>query len=393
MIRNKKLQEIDLSLNSLVVFRKLMTQEVILPLRGLLDTETMDPVIQLRLYTEFISRLYTKSTNLTEYIFQLICEDENFYIAAKAHGETVDPLLEACVENELAILQRLARLRPHELQREVSYYGVLPEWKISDIEFYPAYMERIANIHKYGCGIFARHAMFVLRDGRCVPVQHPDPVRLSDLYGCDAQQQALVQNTLTLLNGQPAQNVLLYGDAGTGKSAAVKALVNTFYEEGLRMIELRKAQLPQLPELMEQIVGNPLKFIFFVDDLNLSADDPALGTLKSALEGCAAVRAENAAVYVTSNHRYLVRESAALSDTETRQELHSLAGRFGLQIAFPQPDADAFRALIAKLAEESGFSADEKMQQAAEHFAMQHGGYAPRAARQFLALYAESLCE
>ena len=117
MVKNKKLQEIDLSLNSLVVFRKLMTQEVILPLRGLLDTETMDPVIQLRLYTEFVSRLYTQSMNLTEYIFRLICEDENFYITAMARGEEIDPLLDACVENELAILERLARLKPHELQR------------------------------------------------------------------------------------------------------------------------------------------------------------------------------------------------------------------------------------------------------------------------------------
>ena len=148
MGRNKKLQEIDLALNSLVVFRRLLTNEVILPLRALLDTETMDPMIQLRQYTEFITRLYARSTNLTEYIFRLICEDDNFYVRAAARGDEIEEMLQACVQNELAILQRLARIRPHELLKEVSYYGILPEWKNSDLDFGAEYHARLRQIGK-----------------------------------------------------------------------------------------------------------------------------------------------------------------------------------------------------------------------------------------------------
>lgn len=391
MIKNKKLQEIDLSLNSLVVFRKLMTQEVILPLRGLLDTETMDPVIQLRLYTEFISRLYTQSTNLTEYIFRLICEDENFYITAKARGDEVDPLLESCVENELAILQRLARLRSHELQREVSYYGVLPEWKTSDINFYEAYMERVRNIGKYGYGKFARHAMFVLREGRCVPVLHPDPIRMDDLIGYEAERSAVRENTLALLSGKPAQNVLLSGDAGTGKSSTVKALVNEYFSEGLRLIQITKEQLTQLPELTEQIYDNPLKFILFIDDLSFSADDNSFGTLKATLEGTVTARAKNAVIYATSNRRQIVRErySDRTGDDryrhDTVQEIGSVAARFGLRINFSEPDLPDYLALVSAIAQQRGLDMDDDLLAAeAERFAEGVGGRSPRAAKQLV---------
>ena len=391
MIKNKKLQEIDLSLNSLVVFRRLMTQEVILPLRGLLDTETMDPVIQLRLYTEFISRLYTQSTNLTEYIFRLICEDENFYITAKARGEEVDPLLESCVENELAILQRLARLRPQELQREVSYYGVLPEWNISDINFYEAYMERVQHIGKYGYGKFARHAMYVIRDGLCTPVLHPDPIRMDDLIGAQAERDAVRENTRTLLSGGPAQNVLLCGDAGTGKSATVKALVNEYFSEGLRLIQITKEQIPMLPALMEQIYDNPLKFIFFLDDLSFSADDNSFGTLKAALEGSVAAHPGNAVIYATSNRRQIVRERRTdragddLHRHDTIQEIDSVAARFGLRVYFSEPDLPDYLALGAALAEQKGLETDsETLAAEAEHFAAGAGGRSPRAAKQLV---------
>ena len=391
MVKNKKLQEIDLSLNSLVVFRKLMTQEVILPLRGLLDTETMDPVIQLRLYTEFVSRLYTQSMNLTDYIFRLICEDENFYITAKARGEEIDPLLDACVENELAILERLARLKPHELQREVSYYGVLPEWKTSDINFCEAYTERLKHIGRCGYGQFARHSCYVLREGRCVPVQHPDPVRLSGLCGYEAERQRILDNTEALLSGKPAQNVLLYGDAGTGKSATVKALANTYYDEGLRLIQLTKAQIPELPHLLEQLCGNPLKFIIFLDDLCLSGDGAEIAELKAALEGSVYKKCINTVIYATGNHRKLVRNSGTeavygeIQRHENEQELNALSERFGIQIYFEIPSRQKYLDIAVFLAEQKGLKLPRNtVEQAAWSYAQQTGSCTPRAAEQII---------
>jgi len=401
MVKNKKLQEIDLSLNSLVVFRKLMTQEVILPLRGLLDTETMDPVIQLRLYTEFVSRLYTQSMNLTEYIFRLICEDENFYIKAKASGEEVDPLLDACVENELAILQRLARLKPHELQREVSYYGVLPEWKTSDINFFESYMERVQHIEKYGYGLFARQAMFVLREGLCVPVQHPDPVSLSGLCGYEAERQRVLDNTLSLLNGRPALNVLLCGDTGTGKSATVKAIVNDYFAEGLRLIQVTKEQIPEIPQLMQTLSGNPLKFIIFLDDLALDADDSSISALKAALEGSVSPKPGNTVIYATSNFRGLLRArstDASGSEAQQRdaeQERVGLSGRFGIRVYFKMPAKQQYLAIAASLAEQKGLSiAPPMLEQAAWAYAQQIENCSPRAAEQIVSqLLAEELAK
>ena len=388
MGRNKKLQEIDLSLNSLVVFRKLLTHEVILPLRALLDTESMDPMIQLRQYTEFISRLYARSTNLTEYIFRLICEDENFYVKAVARGEQVDEMLEACVQNELAILQRLARIRPHELQKEVSYYGVLPEWKTSDLDFGAEYHARLREIGKFGYGLFAPSPMFVIRDERIVPVLYPDPVQLSDLTGYAAERQAVTDNTLTLLRGKPAQNVLLYGDPGTGKSATVKAIVNSFFDQGLRLIQIRKEQFSMLPEIVEQIHGNPLKFILYIDDLNLAPGDADCSVLKAALDGSVSARPANAVIYAASNRRYLFRQDAeadAVLPDGTRTETDSLIGRFGLRIGFMQPGQQDYLEFTRCLADQMGLHIDaEVLAQKAEEFAARSGGRSPRAAKQLI---------
>jgi len=393
MIRNKKLQEIDLSLNSLVVFRKLMTQEVILPLRGLLDTETTDPVIQLRLYTEFISRLYSQSMNLTDYIFRLICEDENFYIAAKARGEETDPLLDSCVENELIILQRLARLKPHELQKEVSYYGVLPEWKTSDINFYEAYMERIQNIGRYGFGRFARNPVFVFRDEHCVPVQNYDKVTLNEILGCEEQKQIMLQNTNALLEGNPAQNVLLYGDSGTGKSMMVKAIVNEFFDQGLRMIQITKEQLVFLPEIMEQTARNPLKFIIFIDDFSTSVNDPDFGSIKSILEGCAIKKPKNTVIYATSPYYRIIRhtdeaELARNDETannhEAQENLESVAARFGLKIQFSASDRNDYLNTVHMIAKEMKLNLDEKELLAEAYQYAVTNGFSPRSAKQFI---------
>ncbi len=390
MGKNKKLQEIDLALNSLVVFRKLLTNDVMLPLRALLDTETMDPMIQLRQYTEFITRLYARSMNLTEYIFRLICEDDNFYVRAVARGDEIAEMLAACVQNELAILQRLARIRPHELQKEVSYYGVLPEWKNSDLDFGAEYHARLRQIGKYGYGIYAANPMFVIRDEQIVPVKYPDRVQLSSLSGYEPERQAVIANTLALLNGKYAQNVLLYGDAGTGKSTTVKAIVNAYFGEGLRLIQISKADLPMLPVIMERIHDNPLKFILFVDDLTFAAGDDSFGILRATLEGSVAERPANTVIYAASSSQYLKPSDFADANSvspvpDVIPEQQALAGRFGIRVCFRRPDRAAYLGFVQELAEQYDLHMDSAvLHQAAEEFAQRSGGRSPRAAKQLI---------
>mgnify|MGYP002625490841 CR=1 FL=1 len=392
MIRNKKLQELDLSLNSLIVFRRILVDPVIVPLRPLLDTETTDPIIQLRQYAEFTSRLFPQNMNLTEYLLNLVLEDDNFFMRMIARGEEPDDILQACVRNELSVIQRLATLKPVELMKEISYYGPLPEWKISKVDFAEVYFSRLAEIGKFGYGHFAKSTMFTVNGEKTVPVLHPDPIRLSDLFGYEAARNEVIDNTRALLQGKPAQNVLLYGDAGTGKSSTVKALVNEFASEGLRLIQITKEQLPQLPCILDSIYDNPLKFILFLDDLSFAAGDDSFGALKAILEGSVSAMPENAVFYATSNRRHIIRERFSdrggddIHRNDTIQEQYSLSARFGLRVNFGKPSKQEYLDIVLELAKRAGVSQEtDALCMQAEQFALRSGGRSPRTAKQFIA--------
>ena len=371
MNKNKKLQELELSLNSLVIFRRLLTNDVMVPLRQLLDTEMTDPVMQLRQYAEFVARLYPKSTDLTDYLLRIVLEDDNFYMRMLARGEKPDDKVDLCAKNELLILQRLSRLRPAELQKEISYYGVLPEWTVSEIDFGLAYADRIRDIAKFGYGQYAQHRMFLLRGGKIVPVLHPDPVLPEQLCGyAQAERQAVGDNLRRLLAGKHAQNVLLCGAPGTGKSATVKAFVNAYADEGLRLIQIAKEQLSALPEIADEIAENPLKFILFIDGLTFTPDEP-LAELKAMLEGSVAALPANAVICATSSSMPSGEQCALLS-------------RFGLRAEFQTPDRETYLALVQELAEKSGVTVPaDALNEQAEAFAA-GAGRSPRTAKQFI---------
>ncbi len=342
-------------------------------------------------YGWFISRLYSENVNLSEYILKKVLEDENFYIAGKAAGKEFDPLIEETVENELKIFQELSQVTSAEIKAEIDYDGFLPEWRTSDIDFVKEYKSRIENIERYGYGKFAQNRMFILRKGEIVPVKHPDPQRLSSLFGYERERKAVIDNTLALLSGKPAQNVLLYGDAGTGKSSTVKAVVNEFADKGLRLIEITKEQLRDIPDIIESISANPLKFIIFIDDLSFVSGEDCFGALKATLEGSVSARTGNTAIYATSNRRHLVKESFSDRDgddvhrNDSMQETLSLSARFGLRVNFSKPDKKSYVQIAQELAAQHGIDIDsETLALKAEQFAMQGSGRSPRTARQFV---------
>ena len=387
-------KSLDRKIFSIAVFRNVTQDKTINDLWKLIGSDHDNDTDIVNDYAWFISRLYNENINLSEYILKKVLEDENFYIEGKAAGKEFDPLIEETVENELKIFQKLSRITPEDIADEIDYDGFLPKWKTSKIDFVKEYKSRIDNIERYGYGKFAQNRMFILRNGEITPVKHPDPQRLSDLYGYEMERQTVINNTLALLKGKPAQNVLLYGDAGTGKSSTVKAVVNEFADKGLRLIEITKEQLRDIPDIIESISSNPLKFIIFIDDLSFVAGEDCFGALKATLEGSVSARTGNTAIYATSNRRHLVKESFSdrngdddVHRNDTLQETLSLSARFGLRVNFSRPDKKAYVTIATELARSKGITlSDDELALKAEQFAISSGnGRSARTAKQFVA--------
>ena len=233
--------------------------------------------------------------------------------------------------------------------------------------------------------------MFRIEDEEIVPVDSADEISLSSFVGYENERKTVEENTLALLDGKDAVNVLLCGDAGTGKSSTVKALVNNYAYRGLRLIEVRKDQLFSLSHIMGKISGNPLKFIIFIDDLSFNKNDDCFSMLKAALEGSASAKAENALIYATSNRRHIVKESFSdrggddIHRNDTVQELLSLSDRFGLTVYFQKPNKILYLDIVHALAKRKGVDMDEKeLDIKAEAFALSKGSRSPRVAEQFI---------
>lgn len=388
----EKLDDLYCGLSSLAVFRGLLKDPVIAALARLIGEQGEHGSFNINSYAEFVSELYKYGSDLSKYIFRAVCEDENFYIIGKSNGKNFSECVETAVLNELDILQKISQLTPEELQ--FGYYRciTLPEWKCSAVDLVSEYKSRIENIGEYGYGKYAHNRMFILRNGGTVPVKYPDKQKLSELYGYERERKAVIDNTLALVNGKKAQNVLLYGDAGTGKSSTVKAVVNEFAGKGLRLVEITKEQLRDIPLLIDELSENPLKFIIFIDDLSFTAGEDCFGALKAVLEGSVSSRADNIAIYATSNRRHLIKES--FSDREgddvhrndTMQEMLSLSARFGLRVNFSRPDKKNYTAIALEMAKANGINlSDDDIILKAEQFAISSGnGRSARTAKQFI---------
>ena len=386
------LQELHYRLNSLVIFRDVMNCRTIQSLERLLESlEDNDTLKQLKAYSDFVSNLYRHHNDLSSYILTLILEDENIYMIRTAHRLEISKKMEECLFSELESLQMIAEMTSSQVKKEIAYDGFLPDWDNTYYDFKKEYLNRIDNIERYGYGIYAKYYMFIVKDSRIVPVKYPDEVKLSQLIGYEKQRQLVIDNTLALINGKPASNVLLSGDAGTGKSSSVKAIANEFRDKGLRIIEIRKDQLREIPEIIDGLSENPLKFILFIDDLSFAKDDDNFGALKAILEGSVSARANNIVIYATSNRRHLVKESFSDRDgddvhrNDTVQELISLSERFGLRITFSKPNKYEYLEIVKGLAKLNSLDmSEEELEKEAERFAVGRSGRSARAAKQFI---------
>lgn len=395
-----KLREWNARLHGLVVFRSLLDDPVVAKLLDLTDrmeagAPGYGPVCDA--VAQFEAALFEHTTNWGSYLSASVLEAETVCVRQAASG-TLAPALQTALDSELAFLQALCGLTLDELLAaagsatgQAQELAFLPRWETSSIDLPAAYAQRMSEVGKKGYGMFAKHHVFTVENGQLVPVKYPDPQRLSELPGYEKEREKVIANTKALLAGMPANNVLLYGDAGTGKSSAVKAIANGFAPEGLRLVEVKKNQLYQIPDLMDKLAANPLKFILFIDDLSFTANDDNFAALKAILEGSVGGRAKNIAVYATSNRRHLIKETLTdrtgddIHEADTRQELMSLSARFGLTVTFQRPEKARFETILAELAKQHGI--DMPMDQLlvkAEAFAIRAGGRSPRVAKQFI---------
>ncbi len=377
------------SLHSLILFRSLVYDDTLSLLCRALDSRTEDELSRIDAYAAFVSALFAHSTNLTAYIWSRILANENPYVHKRAVGET-DLTLHRLAQAELSALCDIACLTGEQVQEYLGLSG-LPVWETGSAAFASDYELRMADIARIGYGIYARYTMFQFIQNELKPVRIPDPIRLSDLKGYERERELVRANTLALLDGRPAANVLLYGDAGTGKSATVKALVNEYAPSGLRLVEVKKSQILDIPLILEQLRINPLKFILFLDDLSFANTSDETGILKAILEGSASAKADNIAIYATSNRRHLVNEKFSdrsgddIHHNETVQEQVSLSERFGLSVHFGKPGKDAYLEIVQGMLADYELEIDyEALSQLAERFALERGGRSPRTARQFV---------
>ena len=245
---------------------------------------------------------------------------------------------------------------------------------------------------EHGAGLYARYRAFLWEDGQLIPVADPDCPQPQDLLGYELQREQVEQNTRLLLSGRQANNVLLFGDGGTGKSATVKSMLYLPGMEDLRLIEIQKENLTGLPSLIRSLASRRQKFILFIDDLAFDQDDKTYSSMKTILEGSLEKRPVNVAIYATSNRRHLVRQTFTdragdeVDTFETISEKTALAERFGLRIPYLTMNKAGFLALVDHLADQAGVQMErEQLHAQAMAWEIRHSGRTPRVARQFIA--------
>lgn len=368
--------------------------------RGVLSSPTVSALLdyfigedKLSLYATFVAKIYEGGGSLNETVKKAIFEDENVYVKMLSRGEAPIAKISEAARRELDCFSMLVGLKREDFARELGVDAdELPDFDSEDEDIFAVFSDRVANIERYGYGIFASHAMFRLSDDRLIePAPSADKTRFEDFVGYEQERKKVVDNTVAFIEGRPAANTLLCGDAGTGKSSTVKAVANEFFSRGVRLIELRKNQLSLLPYVLGKISDNPLKFIIFIDDLSFNQNDDNFSMLKAALEGSASARTDNSVIYATSNRRHIVKESFAERDTDdvhrndTMQETLSLSDRFGLVVLFSKPNKALYLEIVRELAERFGIDMDRSvLELRAEEFALRKGNRSARCAEQFI---------
>ena len=352
---------------------------------------------------------------MTETPFGLVCEKKgaaegSVNTFAKEDFEIFRKLFHydfSTVEQELDIDCFSVISNYHSIAKSDRYYNKSVSDKVRELSANIAAAEDkeqifgvVTRFYKdYGVGMFGLNKAFRLQEvngeQKLVPITNTEEVHLNDLIGYEGQKAKLIENTKAFVEGRKANNVLLYGDAGTGKSTSVKAILNEYYKDGLRMIEIYKHQFSELAGLISGIKNRNYKFIIYMDDLSFEEFEIEYKYLKAVIEGGLEIKPDNVLIYATSNRRHLIRETWSdrsdiskdeLHRSDTMQEKLSLVARFGISIYFMSPNQKEFFGIVKGLAEKYPEIklTEEELLLKANAWEIAHGGKSGRTAQQFI---------
>ncbi len=373
----------------------------------------------LKAYGQWFKAIAAENTDWQDYLIAQILTDENPFSrqAQQTDFANLSPALVAAAKHDLQGLQIIYECSEERLSSWLRMAGQLAEapvvWhgggqaemapnrqsiygQLRETGNWADAVEDLANYYRQcGTGLLAESAAMEWRGGQLVGIPYPDTVSLSELVGYESQKEILVKNTKFLLAGYPALHVLLYGSRGSGKSSLVKGLLNQYKDKNLRLIEVTKSALNDLPLIVEKLRGAPQKFIIFVDDLSFEEDNDAFKALKAVLEGTVIARPENVVVYATSNRRHLVREffedrpsprdNDEVNSWDTVQEKLSFSDRFGLTLTFESADQNTYLNIVRHRAKRAKIKLKAKdLEFRALQWATRHNGRSGRTARQFV---------
>jgi predicted AAA+ superfamily ATPase len=390
----QKLQEITRIFNQLIIFRSLKQVPEIAEL--LVTIEDIEDLTDLELlsgwYGLILEQFPAANNPWAEFLSDTIKQDENYFSLACEQGTAgqLAPRIVAAVQTDLKNLNLLLNWNPESLITglpKVDPDPTCPEQLIQGLT-----LTELAGLYKKGSGLLGKYSSFTWESltQTLSPIESPDPVTFSDLIGIENQKKVLLQNTIQFIKGYPANNILLYGDRGTGKSSAIKALNNWFAAAGLRVIEVNKEDLTDFPIIIDLLKNRGLKFILYVDDLSFEAAETGYKHLKVVLEGGLAVKPANVLIYATSNRRHLIKETFEdreddLHGNDAIQERLSLADRFGITLTFTTPNQPEYLEIVTELAQQHGIALPpDELAARANQWELQHNGRSGRTAKQFI---------
>ncbi len=365
------------NLKSLAVFRCILNNDMVKAFVELCEAPDEN---KLGAFTE---KLYKKGDNLSRAFLEVVLLSENLLSVKKACDESVNRIILDRASMELDIIKKAAEI-------ESTAFSVFGLWKVEKLDFEKLFSERLDNIKNTGYGVFAENTMFTLEGKDIVPAIFKDDTTVDSLKGYERQRLQIENNIKALIKGKVAANMLLYGDSGTGKSATIKALANFYAPMGVRLIEIKKSQISEIPYIMGKVSNNPLKFILFLDDLTFDPGDDSFGSMKAVLEGSVAARAKNTCICVTSNRRHLVKETMAdreggdLHRRDTMEEIGALTQRFGLSVVYEKPDRISYIKVLTDIAADYAITIGEAEIKEAEAYAISKGGRSCRVAKQYV---------